>query len=135
MALLSILTSVLSVLTPPPTGPNPAVSKPDPVVSTPTPGGADVHAGRALPVSSGLSRGPTLACIRQWESLTTGLYHAVSPSGRYRGAYQFDFKTWAGVGGTGDPAAAPPAEQDQRASMLLGIRGLAPWPTPARRCV
>ncbi|SRR6266702_7912056 len=59
MALLSILTSVLSVLTPPPVGPNPAVSKPDPVVSTPTPGGADVQAGRALPVSSGPSRGPT----------------------------------------------------------------------------
>lgn len=54
MALLSILASVLSVLTPPA---KPLVSTPDPVVSTPTPGGADVQAGRALPVSSGPSRG------------------------------------------------------------------------------
>lgn len=54
MALLSVLTAALSVLTPPA---KPTVPKPDPVVSTPTPGGADVQAGRALPVSSGPSRG------------------------------------------------------------------------------
>jgi hypothetical protein len=129
MALLSILTSVLAVLTPPA---KPTVPTPDPVVSSPTLGGADVQAGRALPV--GPSRGLTLACIRQWESLTTGLYHAVSPGGRYRGAYQFDLQTWLEMGGQGDPAAAPPPEQDWRASLLLQLRGLAPWPTPARRC-
>ena len=131
MALLSILTSVLSVLTPPA---KPLVPKPDPVVSTPTQGGADVQAGRALPVSPGPVRGATLACIRQWESLTTGLYHAISPGGRYRGAYQFDLQTWLAMGGQGDPAAASSAEQDWRASLLLQLRGLAPWPTPAREC-
>jgi septal ring factor EnvC (AmiA/AmiB activator) len=53
---------------------------------------------------------------------------AVSASGQYRGKYQFDQGTWEGVGGTGDPAAAPEAEQDRRAAMLYARSGPAPWP-------
>jgi peptidoglycan hydrolase CwlO-like protein len=48
--------------------------------------------------------------------------------GQYRGKYQFDMATWQAVGGTGDPAAAPEAEQDRRAAMLYAQRGGAPWP-------
>ena len=77
-------------------------------------------------------RAAVLACIRSYES--GGDYEAVSASGTYRGAYQFDRPTWASVGGSGDPAAAPAAEQDARAWALYQSRGLAPWPTPARRC-
>ena len=68
----------------------------------------------------------TLARIRHCES--RGNYSIVSASGRYRGAYQFDRRTWAGVGGSGDPAAASPAEQDMRALILLRQRGTRPWP-------
>lgn len=57
-----------------------------------------------------------------------GNYAAVSATGRYRGAYQFDRPTWASVGGTGDPAAASPAEQDLRARMLYEQRGARAWP-------
>jgi hypothetical protein len=32
------------------------------------------------------------------------------------------------VGGTGDPAAAPESEQDQRAAMLLAKQGPKAWP-------
>ena len=53
---------------------------------------------------------------------------AVSPDGQYRGKYQFDQQTWASVGGSGDPAAAPEAEQDQRAAMLQAQAGSSPWP-------
>lgn len=73
-----------------------------------------------------------LACIRKIES--GGDYHAVSASGTYRGAYQFDQPTWQSVGGHGDPAAASPVAQDAAAARLLTRRGLQPWPTPARRC-
>ena len=45
----------------------------------------------------------------------------------YRGAYQFDYGTWASVGGSGDPANASPAEQDMRAQILFERRGLSPW--------
>lgn len=54
--------------------------------------------------------------------------HAVSPSGQYRGKYQFDYQTWGSVGGSGDPAAASEAEQDKRAAMLMAQRGSSPWP-------
>ncbi|UTI65087.1 peptidoglycan-binding protein [Paraconexibacter antarcticus] len=58
----------------------------------------------------------------------------VSASGRYRGKYQFDRKTWASVGGSGDPAAAPESEQDRRAQTLLSRRGAsAAWPACAKR--
>ena len=52
----------------------------------------------------------------------------VSPGGTYGGAYQFDRQTWQSVGGSGNPAAASPAEQDARASQLLSQRGSNPWP-------
>lgn len=54
---------------------------------------------------------------------------AVDASGTYRGKYQFDLQTWASVGGSGDPAAAPEAEQDARAATLYAQRGSSPWPT------
>jgi hypothetical protein len=53
---------------------------------------------------------------------------AVDASGTYRGKYQFDYGTWQAVGGTGDPAAAPEAEQDRRAQILMAQRGSSPWP-------
>jgi len=53
---------------------------------------------------------------------------AVDPSGTYRGKYQFDVQTWASVGGSGDPAAAPEAEQDYRAALLMSRSGSSPWP-------
>ena len=53
---------------------------------------------------------------------------AVGGGGLYRGKYQFDRQTWASVGGSGDPAAAPEAEQDKRAAMLYARAGSAPWP-------
>ena len=72
----------------------------------------------------------------KWEQLrfceSTHNYEAISPSGKYRGAYQFDYATWQTVGGTGDPAAAPPEEQDARARELYARRGPQPWPECGR---
>lgn len=72
------------------------------------------------------SAGGTLEQIAACES--GGNPSAVSPDGSYRGKYQFDYGTWASVGGSGDPAAASEAEQDQRAAALYAQRGAAPWP-------
>jgi hypothetical protein len=71
-----------------------------------------------------------LSGIRSCES--GGSYSAVSQGGRYRGAYQFDQRTWNSVGGSGDPAAASPAEQDRRAAILYSRRGSSPWPVCGR---
>jgi soluble lytic murein transglycosylase-like protein len=53
---------------------------------------------------------------------------AISSGGTYRGKYQFDYGTWESVGGHGDPAAAPEAEQDYRAALLYSRSGSSPWP-------
>jgi hypothetical protein len=57
---------------------------------------------------------------------------AVGGGGAFRGKYQFDYGTWARVGGNGDPAAAPEAEQDRRAAMLYARAGSSPWPVCGR---
>jgi hypothetical protein len=67
-----------------------------------------------------------LKSIAQCESHSNP--RAVSSDGTYRGKYQFDFGTWASVGGKGDPAAASETEQDRRAAMLYKRSGATPWP-------
>jgi Transglycosylase-like domain len=69
---------------------------------------------------------PQLEQIAQCES--HGDPHAIGGGGNYRGKYQFDMGTWASVGGQGDPAAAPEAEQDKRAAMLYARTGPSQWP-------
>jgi transglycosylase-like protein len=72
------------------------------------------------------SASPQLQAIAACES--GGNPSAIGGGGAYRGKYQFDYGTWASVGGSGDPAAAPEAEQDKRAAMLLARSGSNPWP-------
>jgi uncharacterized protein YabE (DUF348 family) len=65
------------------------------------------------------------AALAQCES--GGNPSAVSASGTYRGLYQFSRQTWAGVGGTGDPAQASPDEQTYRAQLLYNRSGAGQW--------
>jgi hypothetical protein len=69
---------------------------------------------------------PHLQSIAACES--GGNPSAVSANGAYRGKYQFSTSTWAAVGGSGDPAAAPEAEQDRRAAILYARSGAGQWP-------
>jgi len=64
---------------------------------------------------------PQLQAIAQCES--HGDPRAIGGGGQFRGKYQFTYATWAAIGGHGDPAAAPEAEQDQRAAMLYARSG------------
>jgi hypothetical protein len=68
----------------------------------------------------------TLEAIASCES--GGNPASVSADGAYRGKYQFSYGTWASVGGSGDPAAAPESEQDYRAALLYAQSGSSPWP-------
>ncbi|MFJ3672278.1 ubiquitin-like domain-containing protein [Streptomyces sp. NPDC090106] len=67
-----------------------------------------------------------------WQGLATcesgGRPDAVDPSGTYGGLYQFDTRTWQGLGGSGRPQDAPAAEQTFRAKKLYVRRGASPWP-------
>ena len=69
---------------------------------------------------------PQLQAIAACES--GGDPRAVSANGTYRGKYQFSTATWQAVGGSGDPAAAPEAEQDRRAAILMSRSGPGQWP-------
>lgn len=73
---------------------------------------------------------PALQRIAACES--GGNPQAIGGGGTFRGKYQFTYATWAGVGGSGDPAAAPEAEQDRRAAMLLARSGPSQWPVCGR---
>ena len=73
---------------------------------------------------------PVLQRIAACES--GGNPHAVGGGGTFRGKYQFTYATWASVGGSGDPAAAPEAEQDRRAAMLYARSGSGQWPVCGR---
>lgn len=67
-----------------------------------------------------------LQAIAQCES--GGDPTAIGGGGLYRGKYQFSVATWQAVGGKGDPAAAPEAEQDRRAIALYESSGPGQWP-------
>ena len=69
---------------------------------------------------------PHLAAIAACES--GGNPRAIGGGGLYRGLFQFDRETWSSTGGTGDPAAASPAEQIKRAEILYSRAGSSPWP-------
>ena len=84
---------------------------------------ADADSSTAAP---GGDAAATLQRIAQCES--GGNPSAVSADGTYRGKYQFDRETWRAMGGSGDPADAPEAEQDRIAAALLAQRGTASWP-------
>lgn len=78
--------------------------------------------------SGGSSSGnATLEAIAQCES--GGDPTAVSADGQYRGKYQFSQQTWQALGGTGDPAAAPEAVQDELAAQLYAQSGASSWPS------
>jgi peptidoglycan hydrolase-like protein with peptidoglycan-binding domain len=88
--------------------------------------GLSAGTAKAQGSSSGSS---TLAQIAECES--GGDPQAISSDGRYRGKYQFSRATWRAMGGSGDPAMAPEAEQDRLAAALLAARGTSPWPNCA----
>ncbi len=74
-----------------------------------------------------------LARLRHCES--TDNYQAISRSGTYRGAYQFDQPTWDGVAERHfpwliglDPIDVDPWWQDSMARALWSERGKQPWP-------
>lgn len=88
--------------------------------------GLDLTEGRSAGRGRHVRLPAVLRRIAQCES--GGNPHAVSSDGTYRGKYQFDRETWHAMGGHGDPARAPEAEQDRRALALYRERGTSPWP-------
>jgi Transglycosylase-like domain len=85
----------------------------------------DRHELKTAPPVSG-----TLQAIAACES--GGDPHAIGGGGAFRGKYQFTRETWAAMGGSGDPAAAPEAQQDRLAAKLYATAGAGQWPVCGR---
>lgn len=85
----------------------------------------DLRTAAAAPAVSG-----TLQAIAACES--GGNPRAIGGGGAFRGKYQFTRETWAAMGGTGDPAAAPAATQDRLAAKLYATSGAGQWPVCGR---
>lgn len=75
--------------------------------------------------AGGAAAGLNWAALAQCES--SGNPRAVNPAGYY-GLYQFSLRTWASVGGTGNPVDASVAEQTKRAQILYNKAGAGQWP-------
>ena len=67
--------------------------------------------------------------LRDCESTET---YDIDTGNTFYGAYQFTWETWGTVYGDGNPAHAPPEEQDARARLLYSRRGSQPWPICGR---
>jgi transglycosylase-like protein len=123
--------------------PDPSPRAPAVAAAAPAPAASDAAARRALREARSKHRAahararakagpkpvavpPALQAIAQCES--GGNPRAIGGGGLYRGKYQFSVETWAAVGGKGDPAAAPEAEQDRRAIILYERSGPGQWP-------
>ncbi|MFF4449430.1 ubiquitin-like domain-containing protein [Streptomyces sp. NPDC001502] len=81
---------------------------------------------KALPSSVAGADGLNWAALAQCES--GGRPSATDASGTYGGLYQFDVRTWQGLGGSGRPQDASGTEQTYRAKKLYVQRGASPWP-------
>lgn len=87
---------------------------------------------RTVPSDEGLER------LRFCES--TDRYNITNPDGRFRGAYQFNIRTWDDVAGRWfpwlvgiDPIEVSPHEQDAMARALWSERGAQPWPVCGKK--
>ncbi|MCW2572412.1 MAG: Transglycosylase domain protein [Frankiales bacterium] len=105
-------------------------SKAAPVLAV---GGLTATFGATLASSASSADAATandFARLRQCES---GGNYAINTGNGYYGAYQFDQRTWHGLGYSGLPSNAAPATQDQAAEGLQAARGWQPWPACARK--
>ena len=93
-------------------------------------GGMTATFGAALSAPASAATSDDFARLRMCES---GGNYSTNTGNGYYGAYQFDQRTWNGLGLTGRPSDAPAATQDQAAARLQAQRGWSPWPACARK--
>lgn len=101
-------------------------SKAAPVLAA---GGITATFGAAFATPADAATQDDFARLRMCES--HGSYSTNTGNGYY-GAYQFDTRTWHGLGHNGLPSDAASGTQDDAARTLQSQRGWQPWPSCAR---
>jgi Transglycosylase-like domain/Putative peptidoglycan binding domain len=97
----------------------------DGIAGPQTLGALGLSSGGGAATSSGSGASAVLERIAQCES---GGDPTTDTGNGYYGKYQFSLSTWRRMGGTGNPAQASEAVQDQLAAKLYAQEGTAPWP-------
>ncbi len=119
--------------TPPPAvdAPPPAMDNPPPAADNPPPAADAPPAGGNTEYVGGKVYFHDFEYGVNWDGLAKcesgNNPRAINPSGKYTGLFQFDDRTWHGVGGSGRSYDAPAEEQLSRAKQLFLARGLQPW--------
>ena len=93
-------------------------------------GGLTATLGAAGAGTAAAASADDFARLRACES--GGNYSTNTGNGFY-GAYQFDVRTWRGLGYSGLPSSASPGTQDAAAQRLQAQRGWQPWPACSRK--
>jgi hypothetical protein len=93
-------------------------------------GGMTATLGAALAPSAEAATSDQFAQLRQCES---GGNYATDTGNGFYGAYQFDLRTWHGLGYSGKPSDAGKSTQDAAAASLQAQRGWQPWPACSRK--
>lgn len=102
-------------------------SKAAPVIAV---GGMTATLGAAGGGSAQAASSDDFARLRQCES---GGNYAINTGNGFYGAYQFDRRTWQGLGYPGTADQAAPSTQDDAAARLQAARGWQPWPACSRK--
>ncbi len=84
----------------------------------------------AMAPSAQAADGDDFARLRMCES---GNHYAANTGNGFYGAYQFDARTWHGLGYSALPSNASPSTQDAAANELQAQRGWQPWPGCSRK--
>ncbi|MDX6586965.1 MAG: resuscitation-promoting factor RpfE [Solirubrobacterales bacterium] len=98
------------------------------LVSVPKPEPKKPQAPAIPQPENGMIEGVSIATLESIAACESGGDPTAVNAAGYYGKYQFDEDTWASVGGSGNPAEAPEAEQDYRAALLYSRAGSSPWP-------
>ena len=93
-------------------------------------GGLTATFGATLVPSAEAATQDDFARLRFCES---GGNYATNTGNGFYGAYQFDLRTWHGLGYSGRPDQASAGTQDAAASELQADRGWSPWPACSRK--
>jgi hypothetical protein len=105
-------------------------AKPSKTAPTLAVGGMTATLGAGFVQAAHAATEDDFARLRQCESSDN--YRANTGNGYY-GAYQFELRTWRGLGYGGYPNQASPATQDAAAHQLQANRGWEPWPSCSRK--
>ena len=93
-------------------------------------------AGAAIVLPALMASTASAASVSTWDRVAaceSGGNWAVNTGNGYYGGYQFDQRTWRGLGYKGRPDRAEPRFQDAATIKLHNKRGWAPWPACSRK--